>query len=162
MNRTFKILILAFFGFLSQTKLVAQVCPKKLPIPDKTFLKKVLNSDNPEISYFEKYFGKISEPKVLKTFSESQESCKVIYNFKNGITYQEDVCSESGAHVIIVFPSYCKSELDKYVEWFFNTKGNVWNKNKTLYQPKEDGDAGCYIEIKQNKKGFYIEYYCGC
>jgi hypothetical protein len=156
------LLLLSNFLIGSQTNLVAQVCPQKLPIPDKNFLKNVWNSDDAEIKYFKKYIGKTSEPKVLKTFSETKESCKTIHNFKNGIIYQKDICSESGADVIIYFPGYCKAELIKYVEWFFKSERNVWNKEKTIYQPKEEGYAGCYIEIKQYKKGYFIEYYCGC
>lgn len=142
--------------------MVAQTCTKRLPIPDKTFLKNVWNSDYAEIKYFEKYFGKTSKPKVLKVFPESKKNCMTIQSFKNGIVYQKDICSESGTEVIIAFPGYCKAELVKYIEWFFKTDWNVWNKDKTLYQPKEEGDAGCYIQIKQNKKGFYIKYFCGC
>ena len=161
MKTAIKILFIITFSNLFQTKLVAQVCAKKLPIPDKTFFKKVTNSDKVEIEYFNKYFGRISKPKVLKNFTGSKKGCKLIYNFKNGIVYQRDECSESEIEVIIVFPGYCKTELVKYIEWFFKTEWNAWNEEKTRYQPTENGDAGCYIEIKQNKKGFYIQYICG-
>ena len=157
-----KLFLLSYLIVGFQTNLFAQVCPKKLPIPDKAFLKNTNESNDQEVKYFEKYIGKISEPKVLKTFPEDGKRCKTIQSFKNGIVYQIDYCSESGASVVINFPGYCKAELVKYVEWFFKSEWNVWNKEKTHYQPKEDGDAGCYIDIKQNKKGYYIEYYCGC
>ncbi len=159
MNTTLKILLIFF---ILQIKLVAQICPKKLPIPDKIFLESVKNSDDAEVKYFKKYIGEFSKPKILKRHTETKEACETVQIFKNGIVYKKDECSETGSKVTITFPNYCKAELIKYIEWFFKSDWNVWNKNKTLYQPKEDGDAGCYIELKQNKKEFYIEYYCGC
>lgn len=159
MKTAIKIFLILTFSNLFQNELAAQVCSKKLPIPDKTFFKNATNSDRTEIEYFEKYFGRISKPKVLKNSTEKE--CKKIYNFKNGIVYKRDECSETEIEVIIVFPGYCKTELVKYVEWFLKTEWNSWNEEKTRYQPTENGDAGCYIEIKQNKKGFYIKYICG-
>ena len=160
MKINFKIFLIFFIGF--QIKLVAQIGSKKLPFPDKTFLKSVNSSEDAEIKYFKKYIGEISKPKVVKKYIESQKACKMVYSFRNEIQYSKDECSEVGSNVTITFPNYSKDELIKYIEWFFKSESNVWNKNKSLYQPKEDGDAGCYIEIKQNKKGFYIDYYCGC
>ena len=161
MNKTL-IKLTLFLFLVFQIELVAQENKKKLPVPDKAFLESVKNSENAEIEYFNKYFGKISKPKILKRFTESKDVCKIVYLFKNGIVYTKDECSESGSDVTIIFPNYSKSELTKYVEWFFKSDWNIWNKDKSLYQPKEDGDAGCYIEIKQNKNGYYIKYYCGC
>ena len=160
MKTIFKILLIFFLGF--QIKLVAQIGSKKLPIPDKIFLESVNSSEDAEIIYFKKYIGEISKPKLIKRYIESQKACKMVYSFRNGIQYTKDECSEVSSIVTITFPNYRKDELIKYIEWFFKSEWNVWNKNKSHYQPKEDGDAGCYIEIKQNKKGFYIEYYCGC
>lgn len=159
MNTNFKIVLIFF---ILQIKLVAQICAKTLPIPNKTFLESVNHSDDVEIKYLEKYIGKISKPKVLKRYTETKEACATVQVFKNGIIYKKDECSEVGSNVTITFPNYCKAEIIKYIEWFFKSDLNVWNKSKTHYQPKEYGDAGCYIEIKQNKKEFYIEYYCGC
>jgi len=160
METTFKILLIFFLGF--QIKLVAQIGSNKLPIPDKIFLESVNSSEDAEIIYFKKYIGEISKPKLIKRYIDSQKACKMVYSFRNGIQYTKDECSEVGSIVTITFPNYRKDELIKYIEWFFKSEWNVWNKNKSHYQPKEDGYAGCYIEIKQNKKGFYIEYYCGC
>ena len=160
MQKKIKILVILFFGF--QIKLSAQIGSKKLPIPDKIFLESINSPGDAEIKYLKKYIGEISMPKVIKRYSESQKACKMIYSFKNGIKYTKDECSEAGSNVKITFPNYSKEELIKYIEWFFKSEWNVWNKNKTLYQPKIDGDAGCYIEIKQNNNEYYIEYYCGC
>ncbi len=160
MKTAIKILFFITFCNLLQTKLVAQVCAKKLPIPDKTFLNSIKNSDKAEIEYFQKYFDGRSKSKGLKNSTGNNNECKKTYNFKNGIVYKREECSQSEIEVIIFFPGYCKSELVKYVEWFFKTEWNSWNNDKTSYQPTENGDAGCYIEIKQYKKGFYIKYIC--
>ena len=154
MKTGIKILCFITFYNLFQTKLVAQVCSKKLPVPDKTFLNNIKNSDKAEIEYFEKYFGGRANS------TENNNECKKTYNFKNGIVYKREECSKSEIEGFIFFPGYCKSELVKYVEWFFKTEWNSWNNDKTSYQPTENGDAGCYIEIKQYKKGFYIKYIC--
>ena len=159
MKTAIRIVIITAISVLTTTKSIAQVCSKRLPIPDKRFLENTLNSDKLEIEYFQKYFGQISPPNFLKNFSETK-SCKAEYHFKNGITYQQDKCSESEIAVTITFPGYCKSELVKYVEWFLKTQWNVWNEEKTLYRPIENGSAGCYIEIKQNTKDFQIQYIC--
>ena len=91
MNTALKTLVLLSYLLIGfQTNLFAQVCPKKLPVPDKDFLKSTKESDDQEVKYFEKYIGKISEPKVLKTFPEAGKRCKTIQNFKNGIVYQID------------------------------------------------------------------------
>lgn len=160
MKITFKVLLVFLLG--SQLKLAAQVNLNKLPVPSKLFLESVKSSEDSEIQYFKKYFSESSKPKVIKRYTESREACKIIYTFNNGIIYSKDECSEVGVEVTITFPNYSKEELIKYIEWFFNSEWNVWNKSKSLYQPKEEGDAGCYVQIKQNKIGYYIEYYCGC
>jgi hypothetical protein len=71
-------------------------------------------------------------------------------------------CSESGTEVQIIFPNYSKNEVIKFVEWFFKNDYSQWYKSKTIYQPKEDGDAGCYLEIKEFKDKIILKYFCGC
>jgi hypothetical protein len=160
MKATFNISLIFLLVF--QLKLIAQTNSNKLPVPSKTFLESVKFSEDSEIKYFKKYIGESSKPKVIKRYTESKEACKIIYSFNSGIIFTKDQCSEVGANVTITFPKYKKEELIKYIEWFFYSEWNAWNKNKSLYEPKEEGEAGCYIQIKQNKKGYFIEYYCGC
>ncbi|MBF4517084.1 hypothetical protein IRZ71_12040 [Flavobacterium sp. ANB] len=152
MNKLFLILFLSF-------KMTGQV--NKLPVPSKSFVEKVRYEDNFEEKYFSKYLGK-KEEHILKRFSDSKEVCAKEYKFKTGIKLKNNSCSEAGLDVEIVFPNYSKSEVIKFVEWFFKTDDNVWNKLKTKYQPKEDEDAGCYLEIKESKGQTVLSYYCGC
>lgn len=133
---------------------------KKLPVPTKAFLKESKTTENAEVVYFTKYFGKGTR-KVLKRFDESKEVCSSFYTFKNGIKLKDNSCSEAGIQAQIVFPGYDKNEIVKFVEWFFKTPDNGWNKTKTLYEPIEN-DAGCYIEIKQLKDRIIVNYSCGC
>lgn len=148
----FFILIISAFSF-SQTN--------KLPIPSNSFLEKVVHESNADEKYFEKYFGKKSERK-LKRYSDSKDICSKIIEFSKGIIYKIDSCSETGDEVEITFPNYSKKDVIQFVEWFFKTEDNIWNKTKTKYQPKEDNVAGCYLEIKELKGKIILSYYCGC
>lgn len=151
----FRIFLVLFFACFSVT---AQ--QNKLPVPTKSFIEKLTNKDNPEKEYFTKYLGKKSE-RILKRFTDSKDVCSKEYEFKTGIKLKSDSCSEVGSDVEIVFPNYAKSEVIKFVEWFFKTNDNSWNESKTKYQPKEQ-DAGCYFEIKESKNKIILSYYCGC
>ncbi|WP_289663840.1 hypothetical protein [Flavobacterium panacagri] len=152
----FRIFLVLFFTCFSVT---AQ--QNKLPIPTKAFIEKLKNKDNPEEEYFTKYLGKKSE-RILKRFNESKDFCAKEFEFKTGIKLKSDSCSETGSDVEIVFSNYAKSEVIKFVEWFFKTNDNIWNKSKTKYQRKEEGDAGCYFEIRESKNKIILSYYCGC
>ncbi|TGD57859.1 hypothetical protein [Flavobacterium humi] len=132
----------------------------KLPIPTKSFLSESKKYDNADVEYFTKYLGKGSR-KILKRFDESNEICSSIYTFKNGIVVKNNSCSEAGIETQIIFKGYDKNEVVKFVEWFFKTKDNQWNKSKTKYEPFEN-DAGCYFEIKTTKNQIVLHYYCGC
>lgn len=133
----------------------------KLPIPTKSFIKKAKYQDDSEERYFSKYLGKKSEH-ILKRFSESNDVCAKECEYKTGIKLKRNSCSEAGTEVVIIFPNYSKNDVVKFVEWFFKTEYNVWNKSKTNYQPKEDGDAGCYMKIKELKGKIILSYSCGC
>lgn len=147
------ILLLKCLTFFGQTN--------KLPIPTKAFIEKAqLVVDNEE-HYFTKYLGKKSEH-VLKKYTDSNEVCAKEYEFKTGIKFNRNSCSESGTEVQIIFPNYSKNEVIKFVDWFFKNDDGQWNKSKTKYQPKEDGDAGCYLEIKEFKDKIILKYSCGC
>ncbi|MHC0439482.1 hypothetical protein [Flavobacterium sp. 3-210] len=145
--------------FLSCFKIMGQV--NKLPVPSKSFVEKIKYEDNFEEKYFAQYLGKKSEH-ILERFNDSKGVCAKKYEFKTGIKLKSNLCSEAGLDGEIVFPNYSKSEVIKFVEWFFKTEDNVWNKSKTKYQPKEEGDAGCYLEIKESKGQTVLSYYCGC
>ncbi|MGK4568581.1 hypothetical protein [Flavobacterium sp. 3HN19-14] len=133
----------------------------KLPVPSKSFLEQIHIKDNADLIYLSKYLGKKSE-KTLERFDESKQVCSAEYKFGTGIILTQNFCSESGNNVKIVFPFYPKSEIVKYVEWLFKTNENDWNNDKTRYQPKEDGNPGCYLQIKTFKEKTVLEYYCGC
>ncbi|NMH27885.1 hypothetical protein [Flavobacterium silvaticum] len=152
------------FLFIAFAFAVTASCQcKKLPVPDKAFLKSTENSNQVEIDYFTKYIGSASKLKVIRnSYGDTTKPCEMEQRFKNGIVYHE-TCSDSGSDVKITFPSYCKEEIVKFVDWFFLNEFSIWNKSKTTYSPIEDGDAGCYLEIKQDKsKHYFLEYYCGC
>lgn len=134
---------------------------RKLPVPSKAFLEKARKSDQGDVSYLKQYVGLVSE-KVLKKAPESKEVCARSYEFKNGIKMKYDECSESGADAVITFVGYPKSEIVKFVDWLFSSEQNKWNASQTKYSPKEDGDPGCYLEIKQFKDKIVLDYYCGC
>ena len=133
---------------------------KKLPIPSKLFLTEVKFKDEGDLRYFEIYFGKPTK-KVLKRFQESKEICSVVYSFSNNVIYKSNKCSEAGLENEILFVGYGKDEIIKFVEWFFKTEDNKWNKSKTIYQPKVN-DAGCYLKILEAKNQIVLKYYCGC
>jgi hypothetical protein len=155
MKKTASLVVILLFNcltFFGQTK--------KLPIPTKSFIEKTKKSEKLD-EYFTKYIGKKSEH-ILKRFSESKEVCAKEFEFKTGIKFKTNSCSEAGVEAEIMFPNYSKKEVIKFVEWFFKNDYNKWNKSKTKYQPKEDGDAGCYLEIKELKGKIILNYYCGC
>lgn len=133
----------------------------KLPIPTKSFIQKVKYEESPEEQYFTKYLGKKSE-QILKRFSDSNDVCAKAFEFKTGIKLKTNSCSESGIEAEIIFPNYSKNDVVNFVEWFFKDEYSKWNKYKTKYQPKEDGDAGCYLEIKELKGKIILSYSCGC
>lgn len=133
----------------------------KLPVPTKSFIEKTRSSDYSDVKYFTKYLG-IKSEHVLKRFDDSKDICSKEYEFKSGIKLKSNSCSETGNAVEIIFSNYPKNEVIKFIDWFFKTDYNVWNKSKTKYQPKEDGDAGCYLEIKEFKNEILLSYYCGC
>ncbi|HLN94569.1 MAG TPA: hypothetical protein VK183_02950 [Flavobacterium sp.] len=122
---------------------------------------KVKIEEHPEALYFSTYFGKGSEI-VLTRLDESKAVCAKIITYKTSIKLKWDSCSEHGTEVEIVFPNYAKTEIQKFVEWFFTSDTNVWDESKTKYQPKEDGDAGCYLEIIEEDNDVMLRYYCGC
>lgn len=133
----------------------------KLPIPTKSFIQKARLQDNSEEMYFSKYLGKKSEH-ILTRFSDSKDVCAKKCEFKTGIKLKTDSCSEAGIVAEIIFPNYSKNDVVQFVEWFFKNDYSKWNKSKTKYQPKEDGDAGCYMEIKELKGRIILSYSCGC
>lgn len=133
---------------------------QKLPIPSQTFLAECKKHDDADVRYFTKYFGKGTR-RVLKRFDESKEVCSSIYTFQNGIVLKNNSCSEAGIETQIIFKGYDKNEVVKFVEWFFKTKDNQWNKSRTKYEPIEN-DAGCYLELKVTKNQVILDYYCGC
>ncbi len=133
----------------------------KLPIPTKSFIEKAKYLDDSEEKYFTKYLGKKSEH-ILKRFSDSKDVCAKEYEFKTGIKLKRNSCSEASTEAEIIFPNYSKNDVIKFVEWFFKNDYSKWNKSKTKYQPKEDGDAGCYLEIKELKGKIILSYSCGC
>jgi hypothetical protein len=57
------------FNYLVETNLFAQVCPKKLPVRTK-LCKKNKRIDDQELGTSKNILEKISEPKILKAFSE--------------------------------------------------------------------------------------------
>lgn len=156
MKKTATITIILLFSYLT---LSAQT--NKLPIPTKSFIEKSKYLDDSEEKYFTQYLGKKSE-RILKRFSDSKDVCAKEYEFKTGIKLKINSCSEAGAEAEIIFPNYSKKDVIKFVEWFFKNDYSKWNKSKTKYQPKEDGDAGCYLEIKELKGKIILSYSCGC
>lgn len=149
----------AILIFFFNCSLIAQT--NKLPIPTKSFIEKAKYSDYAIEKYLSKYIGKTSEH-ILKRFYDSNEVCAKEYEFKTGIKLKTNSCSEAGVEGEIIFRNYSKNEVIKFVEWFFKTGDNVWNKSKTEYQPKEDLVAGCYINIKELKGKIILSYSCGC
>lgn len=132
----------------------------KLPIPTNSFIVKAKKSSDMEALYFTKYLGKKSE-RILERY-DSKSVCAREYEFKTGIRYKTNSCNETSIESEIIFPNYSKNDVVKFVEWFFNDDYNKWNKSKTKYQPKEDGDAGCYLKIKELKGKIILIYSCGC
>jgi hypothetical protein len=156
MKKTIFIAVILFFNCL-----ISLGQTNKLPIPTKSFIEKTKYQDDPGEEYFTKYLGKKSEH-VLKRFSGSKDICAIEIGFNTGIKLKKNLCSESGIEVEIIFPNYSKSDIVKFVEWFFKSDDYKWNKSKTEYQPKADGEAGCYIEIKELKNKIILSYSCGC
>ncbi len=147
------ILLFNCLTFLGQTN--------KLPIPTKAFIEKAKTLEDSEEKYFTKYLGKKSE-KVLQRIGKAKVVCAKECEFKTGIKMKTNTCSEVGIEAEIIFPNYSKNDVVKFVEWFFDDGYNKWNKSKTKYQPKEDGEAGCYMEIKETKGKIILSYSCGC
>jgi hypothetical protein len=146
------ILLFNCLTFLGQTN--------KLPIPSKSFIEKAKKSSDMEALYFTKYLGKKSE-RVIERY-DSISVCAKEYEFKTGIRYKTNSCNETSIEAEIIFPNYSKNDVVKFVEWFFNDGYNKWNKSKTKYQPKEEGEAGCYLEIKEFKGKIILIYSCSC
>jgi hypothetical protein len=132
----------------------------KLPIPTKSFIEKAQKENDTEALYFTKYLGKKTE-RIIEKY-DSKNACAKEYEFKTGIIYQTNSCNETSIEAEIIFPNYSKNEVVKFVEWFFKNNYSKWNKSKTIYQPKEDGDAGCYFEIKELKGKVILIYSCSC
>jgi len=152
-----KSLIVVLFLFTGLT-LLGQ---NKLPVPSKSFIENAKYHEDPEERYFSKYLGKQSE-QIVKRYDDSKEVCAKEFKFKTGIQFKRNSCSEAGTSVVIIFPNYSKKEVLQFIDWFFKAEGSVWNKAKTKYQPKQDGDAGCYIQIKESKGKIILNYSCGC
>ena len=159
--KSFNHILISIVLVLTCIDVSAQNCNLKLPTPDPNYFLANLNEQD-DYLYLVKYISGASKKKHTKTFEGSSETCEFTQTFNNKITYTINQCSEAGADVQIVFPNYCKKELEKFIEWTFKNYGNKWNSDKTKYIPIEE-EAGCYIEIKKNKQNNYlIEYYCGC
>lgn len=154
-----KLIFRSLLFLFSSLSLLGQT--NKLPVPTKAFIEKAKYFSDFEEKYFTKYIGKKTE-KILKRFTDSKDICASEYEFRTGIKMKSNSCSEAGSQVEIIFPNYSKNEVVKFVEWFFKNDYSEWNKTKTNYQPKEDGDAGCYLEIKELKGKIVLSYYCGC
>lgn len=147
------ILFSSCFTLFSQTN--------KLPIPTKSFVEKAKYIEDADDKYFTKYIGKKSE-RILERFTETKASCAKEYTYKTGIKLKTNSCSEAGIEAEIIFPNYSKNDVVRFVEWLFKNEDNKWNKQNTNYQPKEDGAAGCYFNIKEFKGKIILSYSCGC
>lgn len=155
MNKSLLFSLVLFFSCLI---IVGQT--NKLPTPTTNFIKKAIKSSDTDELYFTKYIGKKSE-RVIERY-DSKSVCAKEIEFKTGIKYKTNSCNEMSVEVEIIFPNYSKNEVVKFVEWFYNNGYNKWNKSRTRYQPKVDGDAGCYFEIKEVKGKVILTYSCSC
>jgi len=154
-----KNLLIVVILLLNCWTLLGQI--NKLPNPSKAYIQNVKSIENSEENYFTKYLGKKFEH-ILKRTGETKVACKKEFEFQTGIKMKTDSCSEVAIEVEIIFPNYPKLDVVKFVEWFFKNDYSAWNKSKTKYQPIEDGDAGCYIEIIELKGKIILKYNCGC
>lgn len=154
-----KATIISVFLLTNCWSVLAQA--NKLPIPSKSFIEKAQYVEDAAEKYLARYLGKKSE-RALKTFDDSKQVCAREFEFKTGIILKTNSCSESGVEAVIIFPNYSKKEVVQFVDWFFRNDYSKWNKSKTRYQPKEDGEAGCYLEIRETKGKIILNYSCGC
>ncbi len=134
---------------------------RRLPKPTQEQIKNELVEKGQ--NYLENNFKKIGDKVIFDTYEACNGDCICSWEqqFGKGIKYKHDSCNENGFLVTITFQGYDTSEIIRLVDTLFKTKGNVWNKEKTKYEPKED-EPGCFYEIRQEKGVAILEYVCTC
>ncbi len=137
-----------------------------LPKPDAAFLNRTDIKKPPIYEYFEKYIGSISGKKKQKKakFIDSNKDfvCSWEEKFKKDIYFKFDSCSQTEIEITIDFVNYSKTEIVQLVNTFYKDQFSSWNEDKTIYQPVQEGAAGCYIEIKTiNKHKKQLNIMCG-
>lgn len=117
--------------------------------------------------YFTRNYKAKSEKFNIKKYDYAEyDVCAFKQKFDNDIIYSQEGCQEEGGiRTKLTLPKADKTNLAEWVELIVkssptNTKYG-WNSAKTKFRPIED-EAGCYFEIKENKKNTEIDIYCGC
>ncbi len=101
-----------------------------------------------------------SQQDSLSFIAEDAENpCGFYHEFKNGIQYTMNQCSEEGGFTEhYSFPKTDRKVMKAFIQKLFYQEENVWTDENT-YAP--DG-AGCYYQIMEKANRTEIEVYCGC
>lgn len=94
--------------------------------------------------------GKISTEKERSAAAP----CSWKQRFKSGITYNINLCKESGTSYKIETLCTDKKSLVALVDIIFQRTLNIWDADSSSYKPILEG-AGNYYSIQKNGKGTY-------
>lgn len=137
----------------------------ELPYPDTLKIEKQIKETDYQHSslyyYLLNNFGKVGLKDSVRFLSQTNQYCAYKQYFNHDISLRTHTCEEVGRDERIVFPKIESKALHPLIEAFFKTNDNSWQTDE-YYGPKEDGEAGCYINIIQNENSTVLDYYCGC
>ena len=122
-----------------------------MPEASKKFIKSNCYFHECLYEYFITYIGSISGRKKIVNFKDCHDDCECAWEeqFKKGIYFKINSCSNTEIEITVSFENCFKSGIVKLVDTFYkNPKFSSWNEDKTKYGPIEESHAGCYIEIK--------------
>ena len=130
---------------------------KKLPVPELR-----ADAELDDYGYLVKYIGDTGR-KVVKKEANGMPNVWS-QTFGKDITYEMlNGVESNGYHYRITFAGYGKDEVVRVVERFNGSEDMAWDKDETVYGPKEENALGCFYTVKQDKAGnYYMDCTCVC
>ncbi len=94
-------------------------------------------------------------------YPETNSIISFRHGFRNGIMYQFDDL-ESGSGIECTFPTNNDSLVRSFMSKLYaDVEDHTWHSDST-FGPIEDGEPGCYINLKQEPESTAVSVYCGC
>ena len=154
----FSIIVFSFSSFAQKENKTKLIIPSDDFFKSRNTLKDTL--DELTFSYLKTYY-KIKGKRHLtwyNGFRYENWPCHWYQKFSKGIVYEYDSCITSGFVSTIIFSNVTKNDVILLVESLYKSENNEWNKEKTLYDPKQK-EIRCSHEI-QVKDGKIILRNC--